>query len=167
MNTFTEKLRTGIQGSYYGPNWVEVILKETLDGIDAEAAFYQPVGNVHSIASIVSHLVAWRRGLISAMDGDSSWSVDQESSFDSSAYGAQDEEGWVNLKAALENTQRRLVRLLSNQQDSFLQQQVPQRKYSYEYFIEGTIQHDMYHLGQIVLLKKQAVDQLSAVSHQR
>lgn len=157
MQVSVSKLQAGLNGSYYGPNWVEVMLKETIDGISAAVAFYQPPGGVHSVAAIISHLIAWRRGLVGALERDESWSVDQEASFDTSAYGANDPEGWENLKAALENTQHQLLRLLSRLDETSLQERVPQRQYSYGYFIDGTIQHDMYHLGQIVLLKRQAL----------
>ena len=61
--------------------------------------------------------------------------------------------GWDALLDELKATQRALIELLENQKDEFLGSQY-QPGYSYEFLIEGTIQHDYYHLGQIGLVIK-------------
>lgn len=159
MNSITKTLTTDLQGGYAGPNWIDISLKDTIDGVSAEKAFWQPPGNVHSIAAIVSHLITWRKGLIDVLEHKTDWEVDQETSFDTTAFGTSKEQRWSNIKAALENTQEQLLSLLKNA-EPVLEKTVPNRSYSYRYFISGTIQHDTYHLGQIVLLVKQAGEAL-------
>ncbi len=41
-----------------------------------------------------------------------------------------------------------------NQSDSILEDPVPGRNHNFRFLIEGMIQHDIYHLGQIGLMAK-------------
>ncbi|MFT3704109.1 MAG: DinB family protein [Agriterribacter sp.] len=155
MKRIIEILTTDLQGGYEGPNWIEISVKDTLTGVSTEKAFWQPPGDVHTIAAIVCHLIVWRKALIDVLENKKDWNVDQEGSFDTAAFGADNEQRWSNIKNALNDTQQRLMNLLDNA-EPVLDKKVPTRSYSYRYFISGTIQHDAYHLGQIVLLAKQA-----------
>jgi uncharacterized damage-inducible protein DinB len=155
MSSITQMLSTDLQGGYAGPNWIDISLKQTIDNISAENAFWQPPGEVHSIASITCHLITWRKALIEVLENKQDWKVTQEASFYTTAFGKSDAQRWINIKNVLEDTQQQLL-LLLNDAEPLLEKTVPDRTYSYRYFIQGTIQHDAYHLGQIVLLAKQA-----------
>ena len=155
MKSLTEIMESDLQGIYGGPNWIDISLKETIDHIPSEKAFWQPPGNAHSVAAIVCHLITWRKALIAVLENKTDWKVDQEASFDTTPFGTSNEQRWINIKQALEDTQQQLLPLVKNAAP-VLEKTVPNRTYSYRYFISGTIQHDAYHLGQIVLLEKQA-----------
>ena len=47
-----------------------------------------------------------------------------------------------------------LVKELSTKDNDFLNETVPGSEYDYYTLIHGIIQHDIYHAGQIVILKK-------------
>ena len=57
--------------------------------------------------------------------------------------------GWTNLKNALYASRIELIELFTNQDDSFLETKFLETEYNFHYLIEGIIQHDLYHLGQI------------------
>ncbi|MBK9490065.1 MAG: hypothetical protein IPO07_15790 [Haliscomenobacter sp.] len=53
-----------------------------------------------------------------------------------------------------EDSQLQLLEQLEQTDDSRLEQVVEGRNYSYYVMLHGLIHHDVYHLGQIVLLRK-------------
>ncbi|MDQ3551133.1 MAG: hypothetical protein M3413_06370, partial [Bacteroidota bacterium] len=54
----------------------------------------------------------------------------------------------------LQQSQDNLLNLLKLQQDELLVKKVVERNYSYRKLLYGVIQHDIYHLGQIIYIKK-------------
>ena len=57
--------------------------------------------------------------------------------------------GWTNLKNALYSNRLELIDLFTNQDDTYLETKFLDTAYNFHYLIEGIIQHDLYHLGQI------------------
>lgn len=153
MKTLPELLATQMKAGYEGPNWLCVGFKDTIEKVNTEKAFWKPSGGVHSIAEIVSHVIAYHQALIKVLSGVEKWELDQEGSFNASLYGTREEMCWMNIKAILEKTQGELFALVSA--TSLLEKIVPARNYDYLTFITGILTHDTYHLGQIVILAKQ------------
>jgi len=54
----------------------------------------------------------------------------------------------------LQETQNELINLLEKQQESLLEKSVSERTYNFRKLLQGLIQHDIYHLGQIAYIKK-------------
>lgn len=59
----------------------------------------------------------------------------------------------MGLLKLLKKTQGALVDALENLQSENLTEGVPGSIYNKDYLIRGIIQHDVYHLGQIAVLK--------------
>jgi len=57
--------------------------------------------------------------------------------------------GWMNLKNEFYKSRFELIQLLQNQEDDYLENKFLDTEYNFHYLIEGIIQHDLYHLGQI------------------
>ena len=57
---------------------------------------------------------------------------------------------WRNLQRQHEE----LLRVISEMPDSRLTEQVPGKDYDFYFLLHGTVQHALYHAGQIVLLKR-------------
>ena len=60
-----------------------------------------------------------------------------------------DKMGWANLKIAFYESQAELIRLIENQDDTYLEKKNSASECNFHYLIEGIIHHDLYHLGQI------------------
>lgn len=146
-------LATALKTGYAGPNWLCISFKDTIGNINTEKAFWKPGAGVHSIAEIICHVIAWRQALIKVLNGIDKWELDQEASFDTGMYGKQEDTGWNNIKAILEKTQSALPALIAA--TPLMEKIVPARSYNFQSFITGIITHDVYHLGQIVILAKQ------------
>jgi len=55
----------------------------------------------------------------------------------------------------IKRTHNKIIELLKmKEDDNFLGDIVPLRKYNYWFLLNGLIQHNIYHLGQVAYLKK-------------
>ncbi len=106
----------------------------------------------HNIAELVHHMTAWRIFGIKKLEGDETYDVSPEENF--VKIDNLDKEGWEVLKQNLEKSQNRLLELFKENEDSVLEKIVSPRSYNFYVLFQGILQHDIYHLGQIVLLKK-------------
>ena len=61
---------------------------------------------------------------------------------------------WKKGLEQLNSTHKKISELLSQKDDSFLSDIVPLRKFNFRFMLNGLVQHNIYHLGQIAYLKK-------------
>jgi uncharacterized damage-inducible protein DinB len=125
---------------------------ESLDGVSAEAAFAHPIAGAHSIWELVLHLIAGYRLVLRRLAGDSRQLTTEE---DWPPVTAPTTAAWqdtVSILRKLNSDLRRAV--LDFDPERLDQPLVEEPPYSaYTQFI-GTTQHDLYHAGQIILLKR-------------
>ena len=67
---------------------------------------------------------------------------------------SQTAENWKKLLARLSENQQELVKALKQKKDSVLAEEFANSKATLETHLEGNLQHDIYHLGQIAILNK-------------
>ena len=51
-------------------------------------------------------------------------------------------------------THQHIIALLQTKDDEFLKEIVDYRKYNFRFLLNGLIQHNIYHIGQIAYIKK-------------
>ena len=85
--------------------------------------------------------------MIEKLRGNDSFELSEEQNFPK-------ETGWSQALANLEQSQHNLITALESTPDERLQQVVPNRKFKFYTMLLGIIHHDLYHTGQIILLKK-------------
>lgn len=135
---------------YNGKPWLDVTLISVLSKVSQNTAFNQPGKKLHSIAEIVCHMIEYRKFLIAQFDLNDKFDVNQRLSFDTKRYA----DSWQSILSSLKNTQKSLIDSMNNAGDETLERKVFHRKYNINYLLNGIIQHDVYHLGQLMLLSK-------------
>lgn len=141
-----------LEGLYSGENWVYVGAEAVINSLTAETAVQKKLSDRHTILEILQHMVAWRTFLLKRLQGDEEFNIRQDDDIDWKKSASSMAAQWAEAKAAYEETQQALIRELQNGDDSLLDRIVAKRTYTFRYLINGIIQHDFYHLGQIVLL---------------
>jgi uncharacterized damage-inducible protein DinB len=143
-----ELLRRAFDGdAWHGPSLLEVV-----KDVDAATAVARPLNDVHSIWELVLHIAVWDRvagirltGKISQPTGEANFPL---------APNLPTEAAW---KAAIEETKRdhnALVKTVAGLSDQRLLDRVPGKKYDFYHMLHGIAQHELYHAGQIAILKK-------------
>jgi uncharacterized damage-inducible protein DinB len=137
--------------AFDGDAWHGDPLLKILDDITAAQAASHPVPNAHSIWEIVHHLLAWKtaipvrlRGEVKELQGTDDWPPVTDPS----------DAAWAKCLSDLRSAHNKLVAAVRTFPESKLNNLAPARDHSYYVLLHGMVQHDLYHAGQIAILKK-------------
>ena len=142
-----DQLRRAFDGSaWHGP-----ALLELLADVDAATAAARPLPNVHSIWELVLHIAAWDGAAVRRLRGQKS----QPGGADNfPPVPRVTEAAWRKAVAAIRRTHEALVKAVSALPDERLRDRVPGKRYNFWHMLHGVVQHELYHAGQIAVLKK-------------
>jgi uncharacterized damage-inducible protein DinB len=137
--------------AFSGEAWHGPDLKQLLDGVSAEDASKHPVSGAHSIWELVSHIAAWNtivqqksKGEVVNVTAEQDWPPVWEAS----------EVAWKRSLENLAESRTRLRNYVKTVRDDQLDERVQRENYSQYVLLQGLVQHDLYHAGQIAVLKK-------------
>lgn len=148
----THRINSQLKRAYQGEAWHGPSLRELLDDVTAEQAAARPIPGAHSIWELVNHIIAWEQISKRRLEGDPMKNPTDEVNFP--PVNDPSESAWqatLEQLAASNQSLRDAVKLFD---DSRLDDLVPEASYSHYFMLHGVIQHDLYHAGQIALLKK-------------
>ena len=148
----TTRLADQLERSFRGGAWHGPALAEALDGVDAAAAAHRAAEGVHTIAEIAGHAAFWIDAARRRMEGESVTDVPPEVDFPRD--GAASPEAWRQTLADLEQAHRGLHAALSALDDAQLDGAVSGSDPTVRGQLLGILQHNAYHAGQIMVLKK-------------
>ena len=137
-----------VERVYDGKSWHGPCIKEVLKDLDDTTA-KKKLGNSHSILQLVLHMVAWRTFVTRRLLGDSTFELTDAQNF-------PQETNWASALGVLEKSQQELKKAIATLEANQLHEIVADRKYDFFILLHGIIHHDIYHIGQIQLIKKYA-----------
>ena len=144
-----EQLKLAFEGgAWHGPG-----VLETLDGVTAKEAAAHPVTGAHSIWELVAHIEAWENACRRRLGGDR---AELSTAEDWPAIVDTSEAGWATTKSALIEGHHKLRESIAFLTEARLDEPILENMRSVYVTIHGVIQHDLYHAGQIAILKKAA-----------
>jgi uncharacterized damage-inducible protein DinB len=127
-----------------------------LSGITARQAHTHLLPHGHTIWELVLHMIAWREFTRQKLNGNETYDISTPEQ-DWPAAEETSEQAWQQTLHNLRQSQQALLTRINKLEDIWLDKVVPGRNYTYYVLLHGIIQHDLYHSGQIALLKKQQV----------
>jgi uncharacterized damage-inducible protein DinB len=130
-----------------GSLWFDQCFKEKTDKLSDKEALTRPIPQVHSVAEHISHILEWRKECMLRLKGEGTNLMNSADDWKDNA--ALRKIGWSNLKDAFFESTKTLINALENQEDAYLDTKFSDTDYNFHYLVEGIIQHDLYHLGQI------------------
>jgi len=132
-----------------GDAWHGPSVGEALEGVGAAGAARRPIGGGHSIWEIVHHVRVTEDAVRRDVTGEPAGAE-----ADWPALGETGEAVWRGVVDRLKATQRALREAVSRLPEARLHETVPGKSHSYWHELLGVLHHDLYHAGQISLLKK-------------
>jgi uncharacterized damage-inducible protein DinB len=147
------RIGSQLKRAFEGEAWHGPSLKELLAGVTAEQAAARPLAGSHSIWEIVLHIAAWESVARRRLEGETALIPSEE---DWPTVKETSDTAWLEALTNLESGHRQLRATLRQLTDADLDKIVAGQQYSSYFLLHGVIQHDLYHAGQIALLKKAA-----------
>ena len=150
----TARLADQIRRAFEGQAWHGDSVLELLAGVNAKTAAAHPIRNGHSIWELILHIAAWDDA-VRRRTGGKAVRLSAKQNFP--PVTDTSEAAWRKSVDHLKSTHDQLVKAVAAFPDSRLQEQVPGKTakyYDFFYMFSGIVQHELYHAGQIALLKK-------------
>ncbi|MBA3766054.1 MAG: DinB family protein [Acidobacteria bacterium] len=146
-----KRIQDQLRRSFEGPAWHGPSIKELVAGVTAEQATAKPLAEAHSIWEIVLHIAAWEEAALRRLAGDRAELSTEE---DWPPVPDTSEAAWREALELIERNHLRLRGAIAGLDDSRLPEPVVDGMSSVYGTLHGVIQHNLYHAGQIALLKK-------------
>ena len=147
----TGRIEDQLNRSFRGEAWHGPSLQDLLSDVTFEQAASRPLPDVHSIWEIVLHITAWLDVVRRRLGGDP---VELAPEQDWPGVTDGTESGWKIALGNLEGVHERLRGAVAALDPERLDEMVRGKPYSIYFMLHGVIQHNLYHAGQIALLKK-------------
>jgi uncharacterized damage-inducible protein DinB len=147
------RIEDQLKRAFEGNAWHGPALVEVLQGVTAAQAAAKPLAGAHSIWEILLHVEAWENVVRRRIGGEPVELTDAE---DWPAAADAGEAAWKAAQEKLRTGHMALRRAVAKLSDARLKEDVPGASYTFYHLVHGVIQHDLYHAGQIAVLKKGA-----------
>jgi uncharacterized damage-inducible protein DinB len=151
--TEIDRIADQLERGFDGDAWHGDSLLKILEGVNARQAAATPIANAHSIWEIVNHIRAWRTavearlaGQVRELAGTADWPPVTDRS----------DTAWRDCIRDLCQRHQSFITAVRAFPESKLNDMAPNRDHSYYVLLHGMVQHDLYHAGQIAILKKAA-----------
>lgn len=152
----TARLADQIRRAFEGDAWHGDSLLELLADVPAKMAAAHPIKNAHSIWELVLHIAAWDTAVCRRAGGEA---VELTGKRNFPPVEDTSDAAWRKSIDQAKHAHSDLVKAVTAFPDSRLQERVPGKKEGYHnffYMFSGIAEHEIYHAGQIALLKKLA-----------
>lgn len=134
----------------HGDCWIGNNFKEVLLGINANNAIRNIDGQTNSIWQMLSHIIYWRSKVVNRLTG----SDNPPPFLDFLLPDEPTEEKWKQTLHDFEAAYHSLRNTILHFNEEKFDKPTPKKDQTNYELIIGCLQHDAYHLGQMMMLKK-------------
>lgn len=145
------RIRDQIDRAFHGDAWSGPSVMEVLEDVDAAQAARRPIAGAHSIWEITLHIGVWEDVVRRRALGETFTLSDAE---DWPKVKAVTPAAWKATVKALEAGHQALIDVVTAFDESKLHQPLVKGGSTGYVQFNGAAQHDLYHAGQIAILKK-------------
>lgn len=142
-----------LRRAFHGEAWHGDSLFEILADVTAERAAVRPLAHTHTIWELVLHIAAWDGAVLRRLGGDA---VELSDAENFPPVTDANELAWRQALAEVRRVHEQLITTVAALPDSRLEDMVPGKSgahYTFYYMLHGVVQHELYHAGQIALLR--------------
>jgi uncharacterized damage-inducible protein DinB len=142
-----------LRRAFYGSAWHGPSVMELVKDIDPRIVTAKPLAEVHSIWELLMHVEAWDRAGLIRLSGKK---CQMKGAKNFPPVKTPTDAAWRQTVAKVKGTHDELVQTVAGLPESRLRDQVPGKGYDFYHMLQGIAQHELYHAGQIAILKKAA-----------
>jgi hypothetical protein len=146
------RLQNLMQQTYSGKCFYGDSITKVFSDIDpAQAVWIPSDGGNHSIWQIVLHMTGWLNIIRERLTSPVLVNLSDELNYPAPPLGTHD--NWNATLDAFHAAHNGLSEAIGQFPEAKLESQVPGRAYTFDVLLHGAIHHNLYHLGQIALIK--------------
>lgn len=146
-----------LDDAFHGPSWHGPALRGSLRGLTAGRAVARPHSERHNIWEQMLHAAYWKYTVYRRLRGEKRGSFPLAGSNWFERADASDTSGWRRELALLDSMHQQLIAAVGALPVERLREPIGRSgKLNHEQLIRGIALHDIYHAGQIQLLKRLA-----------
>ena len=135
-----------------GEAWHGPAVETLLADVDATRAAARPVPGAHSIWEVLQHMTVWLETVRRRLEENRAIQLTPQE--DWTPVRDTGEQAWQQLLERHRRAGEDLRRFIAGLDDARLEQGVAGKEYSAYVMLHGIVQHELYHTGQIALLKR-------------
>jgi len=147
IKSVVENLLKQLDGLYNGKSWVTDKIGKNIFSQADSVAYKKVAGHSHSVAGLVVHIIAWRNFGVQKLTGNDDFDIE-----DNFLQDWPEPQDWPAIQNNFEVCHQNLLTAIQNFPVERWHSIVPLRSYSFLYLINGILEHDYYHFGQINVL---------------
>jgi len=153
MRKEIQNIINGFEDTLNGQPWFGRAVFNILGEVDESKANLKPEGAVHSLNELIWHMNTWAEFVLAHLENRS---MDEIKIIEENDWRVIDPEkhDWLTGVNNLKSIHTSIMEILNNRNDEFLLEPVRNRDFNTGYMLNGLIDHNIYHLGQIAYLKK-------------
>lgn len=153
MNKEIQSIIRNLENTLDGEPWFGRPVYAILREVHEDSAFKKPTSNSHSLIDLLYHMLTWAAFTLKRIEKDR---INDLAAFEKLDWREIDPQihGWEEGLSEYIATHQEIIALLHTKDDMFLEEKVDYRNYNFRFLINGLIQHNIYHLGQVAYLKK-------------
>jgi DinB superfamily len=135
-------------------SWHGTTLRGSLRGVTPEEAIWRPAPDRHNIWELTLHTAYWKYAVRRRLSGQEMGSFDRKPSNWPEVPEPADIRAWKRDVALLEHEHHQLREVVQTMSPRDLDTRSPKGVWRYAEEIHGIAAHDLYHTGQIQLIKR-------------
>ncbi len=157
MNKETQSIIRNLQNTLNGEPWFGRALYPIMEEVDASKVYTNPNGSEHSLIELLFHMSTWATFCLLQLTNASSEEMKATESMDWREIDPA-RHNWENGMEEFKEIHQQIVSILETKNDEFLSEIVKGRNFNCRFMLNGLIQHNIYHLGQIAYLKNYSLN---------
>jgi uncharacterized damage-inducible protein DinB len=153
MKNEIEALIHRIDNTLSGEPWYGKAILSILEEVDAKKATAHAGGASHSVLEILYHMNTWADFTLKRIEKDKNYDLASAEALDWRKIDTKSH-NWKKALTEYKATHKKIIAVLKTKDDDFLLEMVDYRKYNFRFLVNGLMEHNIYHAGQIALMNK-------------
>lgn len=153
MNKEITSLILLLRNTLSGEPWFGRSITELLLEIQGKKVYQRPLQKEHSLIELLYHMITWAEFTLNRIEQRKETDVTAIEKIDWRIIDPSIHT-WENAVQEFLSLHNKIISLLVMKEDAFLEGVVDYREYNFRFLLNGLIQHNIYHIGQIAYVNK-------------
>lgn len=152
MNKEIQYIITTLKNILSDEPWYGRSVYDILEEAGTADVYAHAEGKSHSMIELLFHMLTWTEYVLSILKNEELEKIKAIEALDWQKINPE-EDNWGKGFTKLKSTNQKIIEILDNKDDSFLEQSLRHKNHNFRFLLNGLIHHHIYHAGQIAFIK--------------